>query len=102
MANIDISKIAKMITEDPDVFLENDNLCESYPMSTDRLVRGNPKDPLVMARQAVHDYGIKIRHAERLGDKEAADNFRNELRKILDDLKYDWQGDPHALELLEE
>lgn len=81
---------------------DDDTLSEGYPMATDKLVRGNPTDPLVKARQAVNDYGIKIRHAERLDDKAAADYYRNELRKILDDLKYQWQNDPHASELLEE
>jgi len=100
MAKIDINKLARMITEDPDVFLEYGG----YPMSRDEpgKVAGDPTRPLVMARQAVNDYGIKIRHAERLGDKAAADNYRNELRKILDNLKYQWQNDPHASELLEE
>ena len=104
MAKIDINKLAKMITEDPDIFLEYENIFESYPMSIDnpRLVRGNPKDPLVMARQAITDFGMKIRHADKLGDIEAADKYRNELRKILDNLKYQWQNDPHASELLEE
>lgn len=101
MAIIDINKLARMITEDPDVFLEYDILSESYPMSRDEpgKVAGDPNRPLVKARQAITDYGMKIRHANRRGEKEAADNFRNELRKILDDLKYDWQGDPYALEL---
>ena len=99
MANIDINKLSRMITEDPDVFLE----WGSYPMSRDKpgKVAGDPTRPLVMARQAVNDYGIKIRHAEKLGDKAAADNYRNELRKILDDLRYDWQSDPYASELLD-
>ncbi len=101
MANIDINKLARMITEDPDVFLEYENIVEGYPMSRDKpgKVAGDPTRPLVKARQAITDYGMKIRHANRRGEKEAADNFRNELRKILDDLKYDWQGDPYALEL---
>jgi hypothetical protein len=103
MAKIDINKLAKMITEDPDVFLEYENIVESYPMSIDnpRLVRGDPKSPLVMARQAVTDFGMNIRHADKLGDKAAADNYRNELRKILGNLKYQWQKDPHASELLD-
>lgn len=100
MAKIDINKLARMITEDPNVFLEYGG----YPMSRDKpgQVAGDPTRPLVMARQAVNDYGIKISHAEKLGDMAAADNYRNELRKILGDLKYQWQNDPHASELLEE
>jgi hypothetical protein len=97
MANIDINKLARMITEDPDVFLEN----VGYSMSiTDPgKVAGDPNDRIHRARQAVHEFGIKIRRAERSGDRGAADNFRNELRNILDDLKYDWQNDPIASEL---
>ena len=103
MAKIDINKLAWMITEDPDVFLENANICESYPMSMDKpgKVAGDHTRPLIMARQAVHDFGMKIRHAERLGDKVAVESFRSELRKILESLKYQWQNDPYASELLE-
>ena len=103
MSKIDINKLARMITEDPDVFLENDNLCEGYPMSLHERgkVAGDPTRPLIMARQAVHDFGMKMRHAERQGDKESVESYRSELRKELESLKYQWQNDPYASELLE-
>lgn len=100
MAQIDINKLAKMITEDPDVFLEY----EGYSMSiTDpSQVAGDPKDRIHRARQAVHEFGIKIRQAERIGDRQAVEQYRNELRKFLEDLKYQWQNDPIASELLDD
>ena len=106
MAKIDINKLAGMITEDPDVFLEYDNLCESiggYPMSLHERgkVAGDPTKPLTMGRQAATDYGVKIRQAERSGDKGAAQILRSKLRRILDGLRFDWQNDPYASELLD-
>jgi len=99
MAKIDINKLARMITEDPDVFLEY----EGYSMSIHNpgQVAGDPNSKTGRARNAVTKFGTEIRHAERSGDRGAADNLRNELRNILDDLKYDWQNDPIASELID-
>jgi len=82
---------------------DDDTLSEGYSMSnTDPgQVAGNPKDRIQRARQAVHEYAIKIRQAERKGDRQAVEHYRNELRNILDDLKYDWQNDPIASELID-
>ena len=100
MAKIDINKLAKMITEDPDIFLEY----EGYSMSNTEpgQVAGNKNGRRQRARQAVHEFGIKIRQAERMGNQQAVEQYRNELRKILEDLKYEWLNDPIASELLDD
>ena len=80
------------------------DLCEGYPMSIDNpgKVAGDPKHPKMAARQAITDIGMKITHADKMGDKEAAENFKKDLRKKLEVLKYNWQVDPYALTFLDE